>query len=89
VWVDLLDDDDVALMFDEYDEHRNGASAPAKLHLFVQWRGPQEVIPAGSEDQGSEQHSEQLSGQLSGKHSGQQRHTDHGYAQGGSGAGEV
>ena len=37
VWVDLLDDDDVALMLEEWREHVDASGhSTAKLHLFVQ-----------------------------------------------------
>jgi hypothetical protein len=39
-------------MFDEWDEHRSGATAPSKLHLFVQWRSAEEVSMADSEGGG-------------------------------------
>ena len=39
VYVDLLDDEDAQLMFDEWHEYTQSAlkAANAKLHLFVDW----------------------------------------------------
>ncbi|PRW58530.1 alternative oxidase [Chlorella sorokiniana] len=49
VWCDLLDDEDVTLMWDELDEHRSGGIAPVKLHLFVQWRSASDLELGDSE----------------------------------------
>lgn len=39
VWVDVVDDEDVQLMFDEWVEFCNSQHTSAKLHVFVQWGG--------------------------------------------------
>lgn len=40
VTVDLIDDEDVKLMFDEWADFQADPSSPktAKLHIYVQWR---------------------------------------------------
>lgn len=48
VYVDLVDDEDTQLMFDEWQEYTTSAnrSAAAKLHLFVDWHRRQPLSEA-------------------------------------------
>ncbi|KAL6769353.1 hypothetical protein ACKKBG_A30675 [Auxenochlorella protothecoides x Auxenochlorella symbiontica] len=38
VWVDMLDDEDVQMMFDEWAEFTGGRRSAARLHLFLEWQ---------------------------------------------------
>ena len=61
MYVDLMDDEDTQLMFDEWNEyvHSEGRQSGAKLHLFVDWNRASEseegslqkrLQPLGSND---------------------------------------
>ena len=50
--MDLVDDEDVQLMFDEWADYTsNGRHSTAKLHIFVEW--PQKDTPKGRESNAS------------------------------------
>jgi hypothetical protein len=53
VYVDLVDDEDVRMMFDEWQEHMGIAVSPSlKLHIFVQWQLPRLAPLGGLSDSG-------------------------------------
>ena len=38
VYVDLVDDEDTQLMFDDWHDYSSSIKNPSKLHLFIDWR---------------------------------------------------